>query len=365
MARIAKKNAEAVPALPNFSDELIGLNAPLKSLQQALQSKRLHSAYLLAGRQGIGKSKLALQFAASLFSPQMSHEPVEIDMFGEAVNAKNHDSEKLNIDWNAPAISQMQNRSNPDFLYISPAYDDKKKRFKDLISAEEVRKITRFTHLKASNNWKIIIIDPVELMNNFAANSLLKCLEEPPPQTIFLLISHNPSRLLPTIRSRCLNINFQSLSFADFTQILSAKNVHENHNLLYHLTNGSVGLALELHHVDFVQYWQKLLEMLETPSNQRLSIIFNMAEKVNKDSNFLLKHWQLLVEFIMFDLAHFQATQLPRNNIIPQSLLHKSAPTKPHEAWLDIISEHSKLIDNAAILYLDKKQVIINSLSYF
>src|SRR5690606_7707449 len=84
------------------------------------------------------------------------------------------------------------------------AWDDDRKRLKTVITVDEVRKLGSFLHLSAPDGGRrAVIVDPADEMNPQAANALLKMLEEPPPGVTFLLVSHAPSRLLPTIRSRC------------------------------------------------------------------------------------------------------------------------------------------------------------------
>jgi DNA polymerase-3 subunit delta' len=356
MAKLAKKPSEEKIPLQDFNVALIGMQAPTALLAEAQAANRLHSAYLFTGREGTGKRLLALQFAASLLAPK----PTEVDMFGEIPA-----SDGLQIDWEAPELTQMKTHSNPDFIYVQPNYDAAKKRFKDIIQKEHIEEVLHFTHLKATNHWKIIIIDPAEAMNPNAANSLLKCLEEPPPHTIFILISHNPAKLLPTIRSRCLSINFPALSFNHFTEILHQQNITENHELLFHLTSGSVGLAINLSQLDFVTYWQKLLELLSTPTSSRNQSIFSLAEKINKDSDFSLQYWQMLCELAMFSIIKFQATGACAHQLIPTQLLQQLTQSKSPQAYLDALNANAQLIHDAINLYLDKKQVIIKSLSYF
>jgi DNA polymerase-3 subunit delta' len=75
------------------------------------------------------------------------------------------------------------------------------------ISIEQIRKLTEFVYMTGhQNGYKIILIYPAESMNSAAANALLKKLEEPPADVLFLLVTHQAQHLLPTIRSRCQQI---------------------------------------------------------------------------------------------------------------------------------------------------------------
>jgi DNA polymerase-3 subunit delta' len=96
--------------------------------------------------------------------------------------------------------------NNPDFFQILPEESGDKP-----IKVDQVRELNRVMTLKShGGGYKIAIISPAEQMNVAAANSLLKTLEEPPPQTLLILISHTPGLLLPTIRSRCQNLHFET-----------------------------------------------------------------------------------------------------------------------------------------------------------
>src|SRR5690606_4821369 len=94
-------------------------------------------------------------------------------------------------------------------------------RMRDMIVAEDVRDLNRFMHLSAADGGRrVVILDCADEMNTQAANALLKMLEEPPARTTLLLVSHQPSRLLPTIRSRCRELRLLPLAADDLTRAL-------------------------------------------------------------------------------------------------------------------------------------------------
>ena len=79
------------------------------------------------------------------------------------------------------------------------------------ISVDQVRELGEFMSLTAAlSPWRVAVIDTVDDLETSGANALLKMLEEPPPNTLFFLVSHAPGRLLPTIRSRCRRLDFQN-----------------------------------------------------------------------------------------------------------------------------------------------------------
>lgn len=175
---------------------MIGHDAAESAFLEAWQSGRLHHAWLLAGPQGMGKGSFAARVARFLVThgPGGDSDPVVgLDDPGDAaagrlVAAGNH----------------------PEILQLARQPKDKGKELARSITIEQVRQMIRRLHLSLSlGDWRVIIVDAVDDLETDGANALLKTLEEPPAKTLFLLVSHSPGRLLPTIRSRCRILRFQ------------------------------------------------------------------------------------------------------------------------------------------------------------
>jgi DNA polymerase-3 subunit delta' len=181
---------------PRETKELFGHDGPERTLADALASGRMHHGWLLAGRQGIGKATLAYRFArAALAAPE------------ERVVGS------LAIAEGTRAARQVRALSHPGLLLIRRPYDEKAKRFTASIPIDEVRRLRSFLgHRASGETWRVVIVDEANELNVNAANALLKSLEEPPPRTVFLLVSSAPGRLLATIRSRCRMLSLQPLS---------------------------------------------------------------------------------------------------------------------------------------------------------
>jgi DNA polymerase-3 subunit delta' len=166
---------------------LVGHEETERVLGEALQSGRMHHAWLLTGPAGIGKATLAYRFARAALA-----RPDERGMFGDS----------LDIDPQTATARQVAALSHPGLLVIRRAYDQKAKRFAAAISVDDVRRLKSFlAHSTSEDGWRVVIVDSADEMNANAANALLKSLEEPPPRTVFLIISSAPGRLLATIRS--------------------------------------------------------------------------------------------------------------------------------------------------------------------
>ncbi len=207
MARgVVAAEVEALPeadrlegfAHPRDTIRLIGHAQPEAEIADALGSGRMHHAWLLSGPAGIGKATFAYRVARAALA-----RADERDMFGGA----------LDVDAGSQAARQVASLSHPGLLVIRRAWDQKAKRFAASIAVDDVRRLKSFLALSAEEgSRRVVIVDSAEEMNANAANALLKSLEEPPPRTIFLIVTSTPGRLLPTIRSRTRTLALQPLA---------------------------------------------------------------------------------------------------------------------------------------------------------
>ncbi|MDR0233231.1 MAG: DNA polymerase III subunit delta', partial [Zoogloeaceae bacterium] len=167
---------------------------------------RLPHALLISGAKGLGKLDLALDFAASLLCEETGHD-------GAACGA-------------CPACQWLEKGNHPDFRLLQPealqreeeeggkeekkqgrgkeSGEEKSNRKGQEIGVDDVRALDAFLSVGTHRQkMRVILVHPAEAMNRHAANALLKALEEPPSDTLFMLVSNEPMRLLPTLRSRC------------------------------------------------------------------------------------------------------------------------------------------------------------------
>jgi DNA polymerase-3 subunit delta' len=171
-----------------------------KQLWQNLNQGRqkLHHAFLMHGRAGIGKYDFALNFSKALLCPN--------------TDDNGHACDKC------PSCHWFDDESHPDFRLISPEQESspdedapvaKKTKKKTQISVAQIRELSDFLSLTShqTSGLRIVLINPAEALNQASANALLKMLEEPAPGVIFILVAHQLQRLLPTILSRCQKVN--------------------------------------------------------------------------------------------------------------------------------------------------------------
>jgi DNA polymerase III subunit delta' len=181
---------EGLP-LPREQTALVGHADAARELHEAYRSGRMHHAFLITGPKGIGKATLAFRFARfALSHPDPAAAPPP-------------DGEPLSpVD---PRVAgQVAAGAHPNVLHLKRPWDEKDKKLKTVLTVDEVRRAVPFFGSAAGGRgYRIAIVDAADDMNPAAANALLKMLEEPPSRAVFLVLSHAPGGLLPTIRSRC------------------------------------------------------------------------------------------------------------------------------------------------------------------
>lgn len=187
---------------------LYGHDAAVAAFRAALDSGRLHHAWLLAGPEGVGKAlfadKAALRVLAEGAGPPVSAPGLDVP--------ETHPTAKL-----------VAAGSHPDLMRLERLTREGGTELARSINVDQVRGLQRlFATTSSMSPRRAVVIDAIDDLERNAANALLKNLEEPPPETVFLLVSHSPERLLPTIRSRCRLLRLSPLPPDAMTSALRA-----------------------------------------------------------------------------------------------------------------------------------------------
>ena len=189
---------------PRNTFRLYGHAAAEAQFLDAYRAERLPQAWVIGGREGAGKATLAWRFARFLLAHPDPHAP---DVAAAA---------DLHVAPEHPAARRISAMSHADLFLLRREWNEKSKKAYTEIRMDDVRRgLEMFHHAAADGGWRIAIIDAAEDLNRSSANALLKMIEEPPPRSLFLIVSHTPSRLLPTIRSRCRMLLLETLSAAN------------------------------------------------------------------------------------------------------------------------------------------------------
>ena len=208
---------------PSTFSEVAGQKATVRTLQNALQQNKMAHAYLFSGPRGTGKTSMA-------------------KLFAKALNCNEGVGQQCNKCINCLGVNDG---SHPDVYEIDAASNN---------GVEDVRiLIENINYAPIRGRYKVYIIDEVHMMTQSAFNALLKTLEEPPLNVIFILATTEPHKVIPTILSRCQRYNFSKVSDKDISNRLKVilnteKIIYEEEalNLLVSLADGGVRDALSM-----------------------------------------------------------------------------------------------------------------------
>jgi DNA polymerase III subunit delta' len=198
---------------PRVTPQVFGHDAAEARILDAFNAGRLHHAWLISGPEGIGKATLAWRIARFLLTAPDR----ESGLFGAPEPVVS-----LDTDPDHPVARRVAALSEPRLFLLRRPWDDKTEKLKQDIPVDEVRRMKGFFQLTATEGGpRVALIDAADDLNPSGANALLKLLEEPPPETTFLIVTHRPSGLLPTIRSRCRDLRLSPLAAPDLDAALS------------------------------------------------------------------------------------------------------------------------------------------------
>ena len=335
---------------PRANPELRGQDAAVAVLRAALGSGRLPHGWLLTGPPGIGKATLAYRFARALLT---SPEAREVD---------------LALDPELPVFRQVAGGSHPDLKVIEPPRDPKTGKVKSEIPVDLVRAATASLNTTAAlGGHRIVVIDGAENLNRNAANALLKSLEEPPPGAILLLVSHNPGRVAPTLRSRCAKLALARLPDAEVRAALAQHAPDlppEQHAALAQLARGSIGRALELAGDDWVSLYRRLATGLASLPLDRLGLHALAGElaRYADARSFAAPLW-LIQELLSRLVGAAVGRQAPALFEGEPEALGRLAAGRPLDRWGSLWEKVARLATAVDGLNLDRRQALLHMLT--
>lgn len=344
---------------PSRTEHLFGQVEAEAAFLAAFNADRLHSGWLITGPRGIGKATLAYRIARFLLATP----PQEDGLFGAPPPP-----ETLEISPDHPDALLMQAGAHPRLFVLKRGLTDKGDKFAAMITVDVVRELKGFFQLSAADGGRrVVIVDCADEMNTAAANALLKELEEPPANTTLLLISHQPSRLLPTIRSRCRVLRCQPLSADDMTRALAQlEHAPASPEALAVLAAGSVGDALRMTTGDGLALYETLIKTLDALPRLDRTAALKLADSCAGRA--AEARFELLIDLIDLFLARAARTGLmgePTAQGAPgEARLLTSI--SPHDtaarAWAQLQQDLSSRIRHGRAVNLDPSALILDVL---
>ena len=240
---------------PRETQQLFGHADAERILLEAYRSSRIPHAWLIGGPRGIGKATLAYRMARFVLAHPDPRSP-------EVQSARS-----LAVDREHPVARRMAAQAQGDLLVLERTEDDKGK-MRTVITVDQMRRnVSFFGSTAGEGGWRVCIIDSAEeLKLPEAANALLKVLEEPPPNSLFLLVSHAPRQLLATIRSRCRVLDLRPMATGEVAQAVAAalgRDADAEVMEAATLAEGSVGRAVTMLEGPALALRQRLTQLLE------------------------------------------------------------------------------------------------------
>jgi DNA polymerase-3 subunit delta' len=284
---------------------LIGNPRAQQTFLAAMHSGALHHAWLFAGPQGVGKGTFARLAAMRMLaeaagelpsSPRpQSRGPASSSLLDQESGTPDQvrgDKANIAVPENSRTRALIEAGSHPDYRVLARLPKDPDKPGEDLARSIPIAQVRSLQPLFATtpslSPRRVVIIDAIDDLERAAANALLKNLEEPPAGTIFLLVSHAPGRLLPTIRSRCRILRFEPLAPDILTEELARRLPDAPREELAAIVTGakgSLGRALDFAGLDLAGLDKALATIATTgdPTNaERSALAKSLALKAQQ-----------------------------------------------------------------------------------
>ena len=332
---------------PKNNTYLVGHEDVEKIFLDAWKNNSLHQAWLISGPKGIGKATFAYRLARFLLS-------------ADKERADSYTS--LEVSSDSQVYKQISTGSNPDFKLLERGYlkTERQKIIKaikdgnymsdeelgelkrsSVITVDDVRTVNEFLSKKsADGRWRVVLVDSVDEMNTNSANAILKILEEPPHKTIMLLVSHNPSRLLPTILSRCAKLTLKPLKdniVASLLRRYRPDTREEEIKKTVAIAGGSIGKAISYVDGGAIRFYEKIYSLAISGKNFKTGDLLKFSDEAT-DSE---ENYELFKELIL----KFLNEQARSMNKIEETAL--------------LFDKVTKIFVETEGLNMDKKQAII------
>ncbi len=264
---------------------VVGHEKQKRQFRNAIQQNRLASSFLFVGAAGIGKYTFAKELAKALLCETRGDQACDQCAGCTQVDADTH-----------PDFLQVRRRADKNRLLIEQFVGEKEKRGREGLCHDI--SLTPF-----AGGRKVAVIDDADFLNVESANSLLKTLEEPPADSVMILIGTSEQKQLPTIRSRCQIIRFDTLAQDELKSILLEKQLAdevEDVDGIVACGAGSVQMALQMADPEVMNYRNLMIEQfatLDPGDNDFTKVTSNFVDAAGKEAALRRDRLRLASEF--------------------------------------------------------------------
>jgi DNA polymerase-3 subunit delta' len=351
---------------PRANPELWGHEAAEAALLEAHQAGKLPHALIIGGPRGVGKATLAFRLARFLMAQGGE---TTTGLFGA------EPPRSLALAADHPVFRRVAAGGHADLITVERGRDPRKKeRLRGEIVVEDTRGVASFLRLTAAEGgWRIVIVDSADDMNRNAANALLKILEEPPRRSLLMLVSHNPGRLLPTIRSRCRKLTLKPLPDSEIVRLIARYRpdvAAEEARALTALAEGSIGRALDLAASGGLDLYRSLLKLMQALPDIDGPSLHSFADRLAKAGaeDTYRTVTELLSQFLTRMISRAArggsaAGEGGWTDIVPGEGqgMGRLVERRGLDQWVEVWEKVMRLFAQADGLNLDRKQVVLGA----
>jgi len=263
--------------VPGF-DALLDQHRPVRLLTAALETGNYPYAYLFTGPEGVGKKVAAQAFAMACNCQSGKRQEIHA---ASDETADGQDSENTAFSCGqCRSCRKILSESHPDVYWILPSGN--------YIKVAQIRELCLRLSLKPHEaEMRLAVITEAHTLNAEAGNTLLKVLEEPPEQTLFILTARQASDLLPTILSRCRHIRFNPISRESIRHYLEGHYAIDarDADIIAAMAGGSLSSAAAMTEKGWIKQRNWIIETLTELDRQPVNYHLAFAESLAKDSS--------------------------------------------------------------------------------